>query len=131
MSGPCCLAHNRDGCRFCAECGAPLPFPRSSCGVANVPAENTALVATSPDHPPAEILTRSYLSHHDIHRVPLLTRFCRGHMRPHADANRSACSWLISAAEPPGRNLVSLEVLAAGVHGGRPLGKADTRGGIQ
>jgi class 3 adenylate cyclase/tetratricopeptide (TPR) repeat protein len=34
-----CLAQNREGRRFCAECGAPLALPCSSCGFSNEPGE--------------------------------------------------------------------------------------------
>jgi class 3 adenylate cyclase/predicted ATPase len=38
---PCtrCQAENREGRRFCAECGAPLPTPCPKCGFANEPDE--------------------------------------------------------------------------------------------
>src|SRR5438105_440133 len=39
MDCPTCQHDNRDGRRFCGECGAPLPVACSSCGFANEPAE--------------------------------------------------------------------------------------------
>jgi class 3 adenylate cyclase/tetratricopeptide (TPR) repeat protein len=36
---PRCQARNRQGRRFCAECGAPLALPCSSCGFSNEPGE--------------------------------------------------------------------------------------------
>ena len=39
MQCPRCLAQNREGRRFCAECGAPLALPCSSCGFSNEPGE--------------------------------------------------------------------------------------------
>jgi class 3 adenylate cyclase len=39
MQCPHCLAQNREGRRFCAECGAPLTLPCSSCGFSNEPGE--------------------------------------------------------------------------------------------
>jgi hypothetical protein len=32
---PRCQAENREGRRYCGECGAPLPTPCASCGFAN------------------------------------------------------------------------------------------------
>jgi class 3 adenylate cyclase/tetratricopeptide (TPR) repeat protein len=39
MQCPRCQADNRDGRRFCAECGASLALPCSACGFANEPGE--------------------------------------------------------------------------------------------
>jgi class 3 adenylate cyclase/tetratricopeptide (TPR) repeat protein len=39
MQCPRCLAQNREGRRFCAECGAPLAIPCASCGFSNEPGE--------------------------------------------------------------------------------------------
>jgi class 3 adenylate cyclase len=39
MQCPRCQARNREGRRFCAECGAPLALPCTSCGFSNEPAE--------------------------------------------------------------------------------------------
>ena len=39
MQCPRCLAQNREGRRFCAECGAPLALPCPSCGFSNEPGE--------------------------------------------------------------------------------------------
>jgi class 3 adenylate cyclase/tetratricopeptide (TPR) repeat protein len=39
MQCPRCLAQNRAGRRFCAECGGPLAIPCSSCGFSNEPGE--------------------------------------------------------------------------------------------
>src|ERR671922_946557 len=39
MQCPRCLARNREGRRFCGECGAPLALPCSSCGFSNEPGE--------------------------------------------------------------------------------------------
>jgi class 3 adenylate cyclase/tetratricopeptide (TPR) repeat protein len=39
MQCPTCQQDNRDGRRFCGECGAPLPAPCPACGFANEPAE--------------------------------------------------------------------------------------------
>src|SRR5215208_2389974 len=39
MQCPTCQHENRDGRRFCAECGAPLSLACSGCGFANEPAE--------------------------------------------------------------------------------------------
>ncbi len=39
MQCPRCLAQNRQGRRFCAECGTPLAFPCPSCGFSNEPGE--------------------------------------------------------------------------------------------
>jgi class 3 adenylate cyclase/tetratricopeptide (TPR) repeat protein len=39
MQCPRCQADNREGRRFCAECGAPLTIPCSGCGFSNEPGE--------------------------------------------------------------------------------------------
>jgi hypothetical protein len=39
MQCPRCQADNRQGRRFCAECGASLAFPCSACGFSNEPGE--------------------------------------------------------------------------------------------
>src|ERR687892_88690 len=39
MQCPRCQAGNRQGRRFCAECGAPLAHPCASCGFSNEPGE--------------------------------------------------------------------------------------------
>jgi hypothetical protein len=56
MQCPRCLAQNREGRRFCAECGAPLALPCSSCGFANEPGEKycggCGLSLTPGDRPP-------------------------------------------------------------------------------
>ena len=36
---PACGSHNREGRKFCAECGTPLGVPCPSCGTANEPGE--------------------------------------------------------------------------------------------
>jgi hypothetical protein len=40
MECPRCAVQNREGRRFCAECGAPLALPCPSCGFSNEPGEN-------------------------------------------------------------------------------------------
>ena len=56
MQCPRCLAHNREGRRFCAECGAPLALPCPSCGFSNGPGEKfcggCGLALTPGDRPP-------------------------------------------------------------------------------
>jgi class 3 adenylate cyclase len=56
MQCPRCLARNREGRRFCAECGAPLALPCSSCGFSNEPGEKycggCGLALTPADRPP-------------------------------------------------------------------------------
>lgn len=37
MQCPLCQANNREGRRFCAECGASLALPCSACGFPNEP----------------------------------------------------------------------------------------------
>ncbi|MBI1724508.1 MAG: zinc ribbon domain-containing protein, partial [Candidatus Tectomicrobia bacterium] len=39
MQCPRCQAENREGRRFCAECGASLAFPCPACGFSNEPGE--------------------------------------------------------------------------------------------
>ena len=39
MKCPRCRAENREGRRFCADCGASLSFPCASCGFSNEPGE--------------------------------------------------------------------------------------------
>src|SRR5262245_51361960 len=39
MQCPRCQADNREGRRFCAECGASLALPCSACGFSNEPGE--------------------------------------------------------------------------------------------
>ncbi len=72
MQCPRCLAQNREGRRFCAECGAPLALPCASCGFSNEPGEKfcggCGLALTPADRPPnstsraAHIYTPSYLA---------------------------------------------------------------------
>src|SRR5882724_4836103 len=56
MQCPRCLAQNREGRRFCAECGGPLAIPCSSCGFSNEPGEKycggCGLALTPGDRPP-------------------------------------------------------------------------------
>ena len=55
MQCPRCLAQNREGRRFCAECGAPLALPCPSCGFSNEPGEKfcggCGLALTPADRP--------------------------------------------------------------------------------
>ena len=59
MQCPKCQTENRDGRRFCAECGAPLVLPCPGCGFSNEPGEKfcggcgMALAAGSPAGPPS------------------------------------------------------------------------------
>jgi class 3 adenylate cyclase/tetratricopeptide (TPR) repeat protein len=72
MQCPRCLAQNREGRRFCAECGAPLALPCASCGFSNEPGEKfcggCGLALTPADRPPNSTLraphayTPSYLA---------------------------------------------------------------------
>jgi hypothetical protein len=39
MRCPRCQAENREGCRFCAECGAALALACPACGFSNEPGE--------------------------------------------------------------------------------------------
>src|SRR5918996_4080778 len=56
MQCPRCQAGNRQGRRFCAECGAPLAHPCASCGFSNEPGEKycggCGLALTPADRPP-------------------------------------------------------------------------------
>src|SRR5262245_10012775 len=56
MQCPRCLAQNREGRRFCAECGAPLALPCFSCGFSNEPGEKfcggCGLALAPADRPP-------------------------------------------------------------------------------
>jgi Adenylate and Guanylate cyclase catalytic domain/Double zinc ribbon len=56
MQCPRCQARNRQGRRFCAQCGAPLAFPCASCGFSNEPGEKFCggggLALTPADRPP-------------------------------------------------------------------------------
>jgi class 3 adenylate cyclase/tetratricopeptide (TPR) repeat protein len=71
MQCPRCLAQNRPGRRFCAECGGPLALPCSSCGFSNEPGEKycggCGLALTPADRSPDSALraphtyTPSYL----------------------------------------------------------------------
>src|SRR5215207_3250972 len=81
MQCPTCQHENRDGRRFCAECGAPLPVACSGCGFANEPAEkfcggcgaplsapsaSRAPAATAPHPAPSP---REYTPHHLAERI--------------------------------------------------------------
>ncbi|HSF31586.1 MAG TPA: adenylate/guanylate cyclase domain-containing protein [Candidatus Tectomicrobia bacterium] len=75
MQCPHCLARNREGRRFCGECGAPLALPCTSCGFSNEPAEKFCGGCGQPLTPagrtpePSSFSTRTYTPSHLAEKI--------------------------------------------------------------
>ena len=53
-----CRADNREGRRFCGECGLPLPTPCPFCGFSNEGNEKVSGVVVKPDEVEIHIVAR-------------------------------------------------------------------------
>jgi Double zinc ribbon len=110
MTCPRCHAENREGRRFCAECGASLAFACPACGFSNEPGEKFcggcgAPLRYSPTvAQPKFGAPESYTPKHLAEKI--LTSKARAKPRPHVVSGRRICGqapeWR-QAGHPPGR----------------------------
>ena len=72
---PRCAAQNREGRRFCAQCGAPLAMRCQACGFSNEPGEKfcggcaAPLAAASPPPPPPSASAQAYTPKHLAEKI--------------------------------------------------------------
>src|SRR4029453_18298492 len=75
MQCPRCQADNREGRRFCAECGASLALPCAACGFSNEPGEKfcggcgVPLTSNRPTPEPRLSSPQSYMPKHLAEQV--------------------------------------------------------------
>ena len=75
MQCPRCQAENREGRRFCAECGASLALPCAACGFSNEPGEKfcggcgVSLTSVRPTPEPRPSSPQSYMPKHLAEQV--------------------------------------------------------------